>query len=65
MRGKKVEWRGKEGKGGRGEEEKRKGREREGRKKDRDMAHQLRVLTALTEVMSSNPSNYMVSHSHL
>jgi hypothetical protein len=29
------------------------------------MAQQLRALTALLEVMSSNPSNHMVAHNHL
>jgi hypothetical protein len=28
------------------------------------MAQQLRALTVLLEVMSSNPSNYMVAHNH-
>jgi hypothetical protein len=27
-----------------------------------EMAHQLRALTALPEVLSSNPSNHMVAH---
>jgi hypothetical protein len=30
-----------------------------------EMAQRLRALTALPEVMSSNPSNHMVAHSHL
>jgi hypothetical protein len=30
-----------------------------------EMAQQLRVLTALPEVLSSNPSNHMVAHNHL
>jgi hypothetical protein len=30
-----------------------------------EMAQQLRALTALPEVLSSNPSNHMVAHSHL
>jgi hypothetical protein len=29
------------------------------------MAHQLRALTALPEVLSSIPSNHMVAHNHL
>jgi hypothetical protein len=29
------------------------------------MAQQLRALTSLIEVLSSNPSNYMVAHNHL
>jgi hypothetical protein len=30
-----------------------------------EIAQQLRALTALPEVLSSNPSNYMVAHNHL
>jgi hypothetical protein len=30
-----------------------------------EMAQQLRALTALPEVLSSNPSNHMVAHNHL
>jgi hypothetical protein len=30
-----------------------------------DMAQSLRALTALPEVLSSNPSNHMVAHNHL
>jgi hypothetical protein len=30
-----------------------------------EMAQQLRALTALQEVLSSNPSNHMVAHNHL
>jgi hypothetical protein len=30
-----------------------------------EMAQQLRALTALPEVPSSNPSNHMVAHNHL
>jgi hypothetical protein len=30
-----------------------------------EMAQQVRALTALTKVMSSNPSNHMVAHNHL
>jgi hypothetical protein len=30
-----------------------------------EMAQQLRALTALPEVLSSNPSNHMVVHNHL
>jgi hypothetical protein len=30
----------------------------------REMAQQLRALTAFLEVMSSNPSNHMVAHNH-
>ena len=30
-----------------------------------EMAQQLRALTALPEVLSSNPSNYMVDHNYL
>jgi hypothetical protein len=30
-----------------------------------EMAHQLRVPSALPEVLSSIPSNYMVAHNHL
>ena len=30
-----------------------------------EMAQQLRALTALPEVLSSNPSNYTVAHNHL
>jgi hypothetical protein len=30
-----------------------------------DMAQRLRALTALPEVLSSNPSNHMVAHNHL
>jgi hypothetical protein len=29
-----------------------------------EMAQQLRALTALLKVMSSNPSNHMVAHNH-
>jgi len=31
----------------------------------REMAQQLRAVTALPEVLSSIPSNYMVAHNHL
>jgi hypothetical protein len=31
----------------------------------REMAQQLRALTALPEVLSSIPSNHMVAHNHL
>jgi hypothetical protein len=30
-----------------------------------EMAHQLRALAALPEVLSSIPSNHMVAHNHL
>ena len=30
-----------------------------------EMAQRLRTLTALPEVLSSNPSNHMVAHNHL
>ena len=30
-----------------------------------EMAQQLRALTALPEILSSIPSNYMVAHNHL
>jgi hypothetical protein len=30
-----------------------------------EMAQQVRALTALSEVLSSNPSNHMVAHNHL
>jgi hypothetical protein len=30
-----------------------------------EMSQQLRALTALSEVLSSNPSNHMVVHNHL
>jgi len=30
-----------------------------------EMAQRLRGLTALPEVLSSNPSNHMVAHNHL
>ena len=30
-----------------------------------EMAQQLRALTALLKVLSSNPSNHMVAHNHL
>jgi len=30
-----------------------------------EMAQRLRALTALPEVLSSNPSNHMVAHDHL
>jgi hypothetical protein len=30
-----------------------------------EMAQQLRALTALPKVLSSNPSNHMVAHNHL
>ena len=30
-----------------------------------EMAQRVRALTALPEVLSSNPSNHMVSHNHL
>jgi hypothetical protein len=33
--------------------------------RDGEMAQQLRALTALPEVLSSNPSNYMVTYNHL
>jgi hypothetical protein len=29
-----------------------------------EMAHQVRALTALPKVLSSNPSNHMVAHNH-
>jgi hypothetical protein len=29
------------------------------------MVQQIRALTNLLEVLSSNPSNYMVAHNHL
>jgi hypothetical protein len=29
-----------------------------------EMAYRLRALTALLEVLSSNPSNHMVAHNH-
>jgi hypothetical protein len=29
-----------------------------------EMAQQLRILTALLKVLSSNPSNHMVAHNH-
>jgi hypothetical protein len=29
-----------------------------------EMAQQLRALTALLKVLSSNPSNHMVAHNH-
>jgi hypothetical protein len=29
-----------------------------------EMTRQLRALTALPKVLSSNPSNYMVAHNH-
>jgi aminoglycoside phosphotransferase (APT) family kinase protein len=35
------------------------------KKRAREMAQWLRVLTALSEVPSSNPSNHMVAHNHL
>jgi hypothetical protein len=37
------------------------------KKKDRagEMAQQVRALTALPKVLSSNPSNHMVAHNHL
>jgi hypothetical protein len=38
------------------------------KKKERragEMPQQLRALTALPEVLSSNPSNHMVAHNHL
>jgi hypothetical protein len=31
----------------------------------REMAQQLRALTTLPEVLSSNPSNQMMAHNHL
>ena len=30
-----------------------------------EMAQQLRALTALPEILSSNPSSHMVAHNHL
>ena len=30
-----------------------------------EMAHQVRALTALPEVLSSDPSNHMKAHNHL
>jgi hypothetical protein len=30
-----------------------------------EMAQRVRALTALPEVLSSNPSNHMVAHNHL
>jgi hypothetical protein len=35
------------------------------RNEAREMAQQLRGLTVLPEVLSSNPSNHMVAHNHL
>jgi hypothetical protein len=35
------------------------------KKRAGEMAQRLRALTALPEVLSSNPSNHMVAHSHL
>ena len=31
----------------------------------REMTRQLKALTALLKILSSNPSNYMVAHNHL
>jgi hypothetical protein len=31
----------------------------------REMAQWIRTMTALPEVLSSNPSNYMMAHNHL
>jgi hypothetical protein len=42
---------------GEGEEE-----EEEG---DGEMVRRLRALTALPQVLNSNPSNYLVAHNHL
>jgi hypothetical protein len=39
--------------------------QRESQTMTREMAQQLRALTALPEVLSSNPSNHMVVHNHL
>jgi hypothetical protein len=33
-------------------------------KRDGEMAQQVRALTALLKVLSSNPSNHMVAHNH-
>jgi hypothetical protein len=38
--------------------------EKKKRLRAREMAQQLRALTALPEVLSSNPSNHMVVHNH-
>jgi len=35
------------------------------RPRAKEMAQWLRALTALPEVMSSNPSNHIVAHNHL
>jgi hypothetical protein len=32
---------------------------------DGEMAQQVRALTALLKVLSSNPSNHMVAHNHM
>jgi hypothetical protein len=32
--------------------------------RDGEMAQWVRALTALSKVLSSNPSNYMVAHNH-
>ena len=42
------------------EEEEEEGEEEEAR----EMAQQLRALTAPPKVLSSNPSNHMVAHNH-
>jgi hypothetical protein len=53
------EGRGGEGRGGEGRGEEGRGEERAG-----EMAPWLRALTALSKVLSSNPSNHIVSHNH-
>jgi hypothetical protein len=35
------------------------------KQKTGEMAQQLRALTALPEILSSNPSNHMMAHNHL
>jgi hypothetical protein len=35
-----------------------------GRKQAGEMAQKVRTLTAFPKVLSSNPSNYMVTHNH-
>jgi len=37
----------------------------EAKKRAGEMSQRLRALTALPEVLSSNPSNHMVAHNHL
>jgi ribosomal protein S8E len=48
-----------------GRKERKKEKERKIRLGAEEMAHLLRAITALTEVLRSTPSKHMVAHNHL